>query len=263
MKIIKTAPIFLSFSLCISAAVSGSQPKTSSAINVVFITIDALRADHLGCYGYKRQTSPAIDRLASQGVLFTQAIIQACYTSASIASIFTSQYPCQRKVLSPINSYLKRQFCTLAEILKKNNYATAAVTPNFILESRFGFRQGFDFCSMAAPENRQTDVAIDWIKQHKNEPFLIWVHYLGLPRRSGTEGASLLPLILGKGGYPDDYAFSDVLSKQSIRTNDWKLIYNQDKNSYELYFLKKRPRGIKRYSFCRRRGICLPEEDIV
>jgi len=64
---------------------------------------------------------------------------------------------------------------------------------------------------------------------------------LGINKCSGAEGNSFVPLILGKKGYLNKYAFSDVLSKQSVRINGWKLIYTQDKNSYELYNLKEDP----------------------
>jgi len=211
MGIAKRTVIYLVFLLWITTVISGCQPKTSPKSKVLFITIDALRADHLSCYGYRRQTSPIIDTLASQGTLFTQAIAQASYTPPSVASILTSKYPYQHKVLFPVNSYLKEQFVTLAEILKNHNYSTAAITPNFILEPQFGFRQGFDFCSMVTPEDKQTDVALDWIKQHKNNSFFAWIHYMS------AHAPYAPPAPYNKIFINDDYSVQD---KESLKMVD-------------------------------------------
>lgn len=67
--------------------------KNHPRYNILFISLDALRADHLGCYGYKRNTSPFIDSVASKGCLFTQAISQSSWTSSSLAFVVTSFYP--------------------------------------------------------------------------------------------------------------------------------------------------------------------------
>jgi len=86
--------------------------------NIILIVIDTLRAGHLGCYGYQRNTTPIIDRLAQEGVLFKNAISAAPWTMASIASILTSQYPCvlglrQRPVM------LDTRFPIISEVLKR------------------------------------------------------------------------------------------------------------------------------------------------
>ena len=91
----------------------------------MLITSDSLRADHLCCLGYKRNTSPNIDRLAQEGVLFRQAISTAPYTTASIASILTSTYPLMYGGYTNIQDRT-----TIAEIFKENHYTTAAFHSN-------------------------------------------------------------------------------------------------------------------------------------
>lgn len=392
MRIIRCAAVFVSFVICITPLSGYAQQTPPKKTKILFITVDALRPDHLSCYGYGRKTSLNIDALARQGAVFTNAIVQASYTLASVASIFTSQYPHQHQVVYPWNPYLRGSFNTLAEILREHGYSTAAITPNFVLDPQFGFRQGFDFCSMEALEEKQTDIAIKWMRERKDNPFFIWVHYMsphvpyappppydklyindeyfnqdaetlevvenlsglgGIPRHAALEnitnrkyyialydgeisyadyevgrlldeikkigilddiliiltadhgehlgehgyhfshgytlydslirvplimklsksipegkiinsqiesidiaptimdlldinkypdmkGLSLVSLILGKEDM-DRYAFSDIVLKQSIRTNDWKLIYNEDEGTYELYNLREDP----------------------
>jgi len=94
--------------------------------NIILITIDALRADHLGCYGYERNTSPNIDRLAKEGILFKKAIANAPYTTASITALQTSTYP-----LIPERNYtdLSKRL-TLAEVLNKAGFFTIGVHSN-------------------------------------------------------------------------------------------------------------------------------------
>src|SRR3989441_5862263 len=110
--------------------------------NVLLITIDTLRADRLGCYGYTRATSPHIDRLAARGALFERAYTTLPRTTQSIASILTGRYPKSHgarglfSTLSPAN-------LTLAEILEDQGYDTAAFVSNLFLRSGQGFEQGF------------------------------------------------------------------------------------------------------------------------
>ncbi len=86
--------------------------------NILLITIDSLRPDHLGCYGYKRDTSPNIDKIAKEGILFTQAITQAPWTWPSIHSLITSTYPSTHGVYF-WDQILPDSISTLTQILKK------------------------------------------------------------------------------------------------------------------------------------------------
>ncbi len=135
--------------------------------NVVWIVIDALRADHLSCYGYERETSPFLDRLAANGFLFERAVSQESYTLASAASYFTSKYPPATGVLydRPAMDALDWSFLTVAEVMKDAGYATAAFVFNPHLQARFNFAQGFD---------RYDDTAEKYFKRDPTPPHERW-----------------------------------------------------------------------------------------
>ncbi len=112
---------------------------------VFLVSIDTLRADHLGCYGYGRDTSPNIDRFARQeAVLFENAIAQAPSTEASHASIFTSLIPTHHGAFFSRRLPLPDGAMTMAEILKTNGYRTFSVNGSGQVSAIFGFSQGFD-----------------------------------------------------------------------------------------------------------------------
>ena len=81
--------------LAVDARAADDAPRTAERPNIILISLDTVRPDHLGCYGYQRKTSANIDRIAKEGVVFTQAFSQACTTFPSHLAIFTSQYPTQ------------------------------------------------------------------------------------------------------------------------------------------------------------------------
>ena len=129
--------------------------------DIVLVTIDAMRADHLSSYGYQQFTSPAIDAFSRHAVRFTNAIAQAPYTKASVASIMTGQYPSAHKTVTasvpfpetmtghpttvPISTdVLPSSMTTLAHVLRQAGYRTLGFTANPFLIEPFGFAQGFD-----------------------------------------------------------------------------------------------------------------------
>ena len=112
--------------------------------NVLLISIDTLRADRLGCYGYDKIETPHIDNLASQGVLFETVEAQSPITLPSHASMFTGLYPCHHGVRDNGIYVLPERHKTLAEILTDAGYATGAVVGGFPLHRQFGTQQGFD-----------------------------------------------------------------------------------------------------------------------
>ncbi len=111
--------------------------------NIILISIDTLRADHLGAYGYPRDTSPNIDALARQGVVFENAVAQANWTLPSHMSLLTSQVPAVHGVRT-VRQRLDPAKVTLAEILKNAGYTTVGITGGYNVDARFGFAQGFD-----------------------------------------------------------------------------------------------------------------------
>lgn len=148
--------------------------------NVILIAIDDLRPDHLGCYGYYRNTSPNIDRFADESIVFKQTISQAPYSAPSYMSIFTSLYPyVHQMTFNNIDKrwVLSKSITTFAEILKKNNYSTASFINNIWLSPYFGYSRGFDLYD---EENNSIDTNKDvfkWLAENKNSKFFLFLHY--------------------------------------------------------------------------------------
>jgi arylsulfatase A-like enzyme len=149
-----------------------------SAFNVVLLTIDALRPDHLGCYGYPRDTSPAIDSLAAAGAIFNNALVQYPMTSPNFATMFTGTYPSTHGIIR-VQTILGDENLTLAEVLQAGGYYTCATITNGNLYPIFNYSQGFDEyhrCGHKEPE-RVTRTALEWLVSDPPEPFFLWMHY--------------------------------------------------------------------------------------
>ncbi len=188
-----------------AAGITRADP-TPDMPNVVLVLVDTLRADHLGAYGYDRPTSPHIDALAREGVLFRQAIGQAPWTSASIASLMTGLYPSVHgldqgarwgggqtsaggKLPFRVQKSLSPSQETLAEILRRNGYTTAGFVSNIYVNSIFGFGQGFDIyddqhrgysrdVSHVKQRGEETNRRIfRWLESRPDEPFFLFAHY--------------------------------------------------------------------------------------
>jgi len=112
--------------------------------NIIFILVDTLRADHVGCYGYKRDTTPTLDRLAAEGARFDQMIAASGWTMPSVMTMFTSIEPSLHGAVSSKHA-LVRGVTTLAAELSKAGYQTVGFTSNPMTHSKFGFGSGFDF----------------------------------------------------------------------------------------------------------------------
>lgn len=143
--------------------------------NVVLITIDTLRADHLGCYGYEKNTSPTIDRLAREGVRFNRMFAQRGLTWPSLTSIMTALYPLTHGVESN-ETLLDASFITLPEILKENGYETAAFLTNFFHAPNRGFdtKKGGAIGDL---DRIVTDLALQWLNSKQDDKFFMWLHY--------------------------------------------------------------------------------------
>jgi len=151
--------------------------------NVILVSIDTLRADHLGCYGYDRPTSPTLDRLASEGMLFECAYATSPWTLPSHGTMLTGFYP-GRIGLNSEDSTLPSELETLAMVLSKHSFSTAAVVNSFFVSEKYGFNRGFDYFSFV-PENHAPigaapiiiKQAMQWVQQHKNEQFFLFLHF--------------------------------------------------------------------------------------
>ncbi len=150
--------------------------------NLLIITIDTLRADRLGCYGWSDAQTPTLDSLAANGYLFESAHAQITSTMPSHASIMTSLYVRTHGVYAN-EQVLDGRAVTLAEVLAENGYATAAVLGIRALGARSGVTQGFrvEDTPEGAPRGAGdvTSAAVPWLEQWASEkgPFMLWLHY--------------------------------------------------------------------------------------
>ncbi|HVZ37285.1 MAG TPA: sulfatase [Polyangiaceae bacterium] len=164
---------------------SGSTLRTP--YNLVIVSMDTLRADHLSCQGYGQPTSPNIDALASRGTRFATALSTSAWTSPAHASLFTSRYPSQVGIVGyqELKSAhrLQDEERTLAEILKEAGYDTRAITGGGFVSGELGFAQGFDEYSSAPVHQQdlqfQLQPTLDWIAKRTDQerPFFLFLHF--------------------------------------------------------------------------------------
>ncbi len=163
--------------------------------NVLVVTLDTVRADHLGCYGYRAAETPVIDGLAGRGVRVTDAVTPVPITLPAHASLFTGLVPPDHGVRLNGVHHLDDRVTTLAERLSGAGYATAAFVAASVLERSRGLAQGFDVYddqlsddpraqrgSAERPADRVTDAALSWLNSNvidmiDRQPFFVWVHY--------------------------------------------------------------------------------------
>ncbi|MGI8782360.1 MAG: sulfatase-like hydrolase/transferase [Acidobacteriota bacterium] len=188
----RTALGWMAAVLCFSAVSGWNQaPRASAArTNLVLITIDTLRPDHLECYGYKLLKTPHINGLASDGVLIEKAYTTIPLTLPAHASLFTGTYPMFHGVRDFVGFTLSPDRKTLAAMLKSAGYRTGGVVGSAVLEARWGLNQGFDFYydnfSFAVDRDwqpfaeRRGDVVVreglGWLEKNKGGPFFLWMH---------------------------------------------------------------------------------------
>lgn len=135
----------------------GRLPVPRATRGYILISIDTLRADHLGCYGYPRPTSPFLDSLAQRGTLFEEAYAQFPSTLVSHMSMLTGLHPREHGVLPP-SSVLSPKVEILPEVFQRNGFRTAAFTEGGFVSGRYGFRRGFDvFVSRERTRKRQLE----------------------------------------------------------------------------------------------------------
>src|SRR3989442_241121 len=179
-------------SSCKSAKKTESEKRAAlRPLNVVVVTIDTLRPDHVYCYGYRDVETPTLDSLAQRGVLFDQAVAQTPLTPPSHASIFTGQYPNAHHVRNTAGFILPSSSRPLAKILQEQGWDTAAFIGSAVLKRIFGFNLGFAVYDdqmpkpgpsdefREDPERRAgvvVDRAIQWLNAQSGKPFFLWVH---------------------------------------------------------------------------------------
>jgi len=172
------ASALVAFSFPIAAEESAS-PRTP----FILIVVDTLRADHLHSHGATRTTSPNLDRLASDGVHFKRAYSQAPWTTASVGSLLTSQFPATlgiTDIASPLPSHVE----VLPSFLRRNGYVTAGVVSHTFISSKWGFARGFDHFDESNIANNHgistvgvSNLGIEKIDELKDQPFFLLLHY--------------------------------------------------------------------------------------
>lgn len=179
----------VALAVAVSLGFTGACSRQPAVRTVVLVSIDTLRADHLGCYGSTRARTPRIDELAQGGVRFDQVMTAAPTTLASHLSIFTGNYP-HRHGVARNGFVVAPENVTLAERLRDAGYRTAAFLGSFALDRRFGIDQGFehydqrfDVAIDATHEQEQrrasavTDATLAWIDREKPGASFLFVHY--------------------------------------------------------------------------------------
>ena len=149
---------------------------------MVLITVDALRADHLGCYGYPRNTSPDIDHFAKEGVTFANCFAPGSSTLHSSVGLLTGRYLATDKYGPFWENILDSKFTTLAEYLKSFGYYAIAFLSNGNYRIRRGFEQGFDYFHVYGDEcdaKKLTAKVLSTLDRHKKDkPIFVWIHYM-------------------------------------------------------------------------------------
>ena len=183
----------------------GSMPEEGrKSPNLLLISIDTLRSDHTSVYGYERETTPFLEALASEGLLFSDAYALTSLTQPTHASLFTSFYPIAHRVIRN-GLVLDDEYTTLAEVLKGHGYQTAGFVSSYPMSSRFGLAQGFEHWDdefedgQQKPKRRQldtwaqstvggafdrrgnhtTDRVLRWLDEERDDsrPMFAFVHY--------------------------------------------------------------------------------------
>jgi arylsulfatase A-like enzyme len=166
----------------------GASTRPGPPPNVVIYLVDTLRADHLGCYGYPRATSPRLDAFAREGVLFERAVAQSSWTRPAAATVLTGLDPRVHGVHGR-SDRLPDEIVTLPERLQSMGYETAAVITNGNVSAAFGFNQGFDEFTYLAERARRdrrwlshrvTEIAGAWlearVERGEPRPFFLYLH---------------------------------------------------------------------------------------
>lgn len=146
-------------------------------LNVLIITCDALRPDHLSCNGYERNTSPNIDRLAAEGTLFTQAVCQGTWTVPSLFSLITSTYPHRHRMTHWEPRPLDPSVPSLIQILREHGYRTAFISGHGAIPS-FEILRFDTFINTSGKADTVTRMSAKWLRKEPDKPFFLWIHYI-------------------------------------------------------------------------------------
>ena len=217
--------VFILLALLLSASVvfflNRSRSETGTApFNLLLITLDTTRADRIGCYGDRAARTPVLDALASEGVLFENCYSPVPLTLPAHCSLFTGRWPIAHGVRNNSSYKLSDEETTLAEKLQAAGYDTAALIAAYVLKSKFGLAQGFDFyddrlgfeekagnLDAQIPADRVYDKFRGWLEQRGVRPFFLWTHFYD-PHKPYAPPASYLQACAGD-AYRGEVAYVD------------------------------------------------------
>ena len=160
-------------------------------LNVILVSIDTLRADRLSSYGSTRVKTPHLDRLADEGIRFDNAASTVPFTLPAHSSIMTGTYPPFHGVRENVGYFLDESLTTVAQELGESGWTTAGFVSAFVLDSRWGIANGFDFyyddfepsesgstnmASVQRPGSETIAAAVNWLDSRQEEPFFMWLH---------------------------------------------------------------------------------------
>jgi arylsulfatase A-like enzyme len=149
--------------------------------NVLLISLDTLRADHVGCYGYPRETSPNIDLLAKDSAVFLNTFATSSWTLPSHVSLMTALNCINHQVYNN-DQKIDPSILTLADVMRENDYFNGAITGGGFVKGSFGFNKGFDSYrvggNIISPDSAHKicRASLKWIRKHKDRNFFLFVH---------------------------------------------------------------------------------------
>ena len=205
-----------------------ARPSTS----IILISVDTLRADHLGCYGYRKIRTPHLDRLTERGTLFRQVDTSVPMTLPAHVSLLSSTYPYVHGV-EENGEQVPRKLVTLPAVLKANGYRTAAFIGGYVLDARFGLNNGFDVYDSPfhlrpdpgeePPEvKRSADTvlgtALNWLKEESGRPFFAFIHLYDAhqPYAHGSYDAEISYIDEALGRFQQSLAAQKILDNALI-----------------------------------------------
>ncbi len=221
----RTAAVATVLLMCL-AGVGACGRTARGPANVLVITLDTLRADHVGSYGYAAAQTPVLDALAARGARFASATTTTPLTLSAHTSLFTGTWPTTHGVRDNTGFYVDDSVTTLAEVLKGRGYRTGGFVGAFVLDARWGIAQGFDHYfdefdlsedvgpGLDAIQRRGSEVvdaATSWLGQSAAAPFFAWVHLYDphTPYDAPAEFASQFPATRD-GAYDAEIAYADA-----------------------------------------------------
>jgi arylsulfatase A-like enzyme len=231
------------------SSLHGSPQLSPGHFNILLITVDTLRADHLSCYGYRNVQTRNMDSLSARGVWFDKALSPSPWTAPSVASIMTSVYPSVHGVRKGVA--LDSGFTTLAEILMMEGFRTHAIVTNPYaivtnpyLSEDMNLNQGFagyeflgsnpisKFLLNLDSAEVATEKAIKWLRNFREERFFLWLHYNDPHIPYGFPGGTVLP------AYGRDYQGdlgNHFYAVRAIRDGSLKLSDKDKRHIQALY----------------------------